>query len=198
MLHDVMNPVLAVRGRYDGVRTVFTGRVTQGLELYNLVEVIIAICIEETKDATTHSAIARVDDYVEAVEGVADALRMANLRELGELLRHWLGISPLHHFPFLCPDNRVSDRLDTGRIDLFAQLRDGKAIQPTVLVAGDKASLVVLTHGNPGSLLFSRHGIQQLDFESVGQADPLRGRCAALGIAGTGEAYDKQQHAEDE
>ncbi len=129
--------VLAVRGRYDSVRAVFTRRVTQGLELYNLVEVIVAIRIEETKDATTHGAIARADDHVEAVEGVADALRMANLRELGELLRHGLRLGPFHHSPFLRPDYRIRDLLNTGRIDAFTQLRDGKTVQPTVLVAGD-------------------------------------------------------------
>ncbi|MDA7511783.1 hypothetical protein N8628_00775 [Verrucomicrobia bacterium] len=115
----------------------FAGRVTQGLELYQLIKVIVAIRIEEANDATTHGAIARADNNVEAVECVTDSLRMASLGELGELFRQWLGVSPFHHSPFLCPDNRVSDRLDTGRIDRFAQLRNWKAVQPTVLVADD-------------------------------------------------------------
>ena len=54
-------------------------------------------------------------------------------------------------------------------------------IQSTVLVADDQASLVVLAHSHPGSLIISRHGIQQLDLKSVRQTNPLAA-LAALGL----------------
>ena len=55
--------VFAVRGRYDGMRTMLTGRITEGLNLNELVKVVVTIRIKKTINATPHGATARTDHH---------------------------------------------------------------------------------------------------------------------------------------
>ena len=152
--------VFAVRGRYDGMWTMLTGRITEGLKLNELVKVVVTIRIKKTINATPHGATARTDHHIETVESITDTLCMADLRKLSEFSRQRLGVRSSDTFPGLGSDNRIGDGLDTCGINAFAQLGNRKAIKPAVLIADDQATLVVLTHGDPGSLIPSRHGIQ--------------------------------------
>ena len=60
---------------------------------------------------------------------------MANLGEFSEFLSQLLGGRSSDPFPGLCTDNRVGNLLNTGRVHLFPQLRNGETIQASVLIA---------------------------------------------------------------
>ena len=152
--------MFAIRGRYNGVRTMLAGRITQRLKLNELVKVVVTIRIKETINATPHGAAARTNHHIEAVESVTDTLCMADLRKLSEFLGQGLRIRSRNAFSSLGPDNRIGDGLDTCGINAFAQLGNGEPVQSAMLITNDQTTFVVLTHGDPRSLVLSWHGIQ--------------------------------------
>ena len=88
--HDHVEP-LAVRGGEDGVRTMFTGCLSECFDGDQLVELVVVIGIKQPKDSSARGTVARVHHNVETVEGVAESLSMTDLGQFGEFIVELLG-----------------------------------------------------------------------------------------------------------
>ena len=126
----------------------------QLLDAHYLVELVIIVCIEETEDARTGPAAARVNHHIKAAKGMAEPLGV--------------------------PNGKI-DGLNGGRVEGLVGRRSGEAVEAAVLIAHNEAPLVVLAHGNPRSLLVPRYRIEELDCKTLRHLDLLRRGSGMLG-----------------
>ena len=125
----------------------------QLLDAHYLVELVIIVCIEETEDARTGPAAARVNHHIKAAKGMAEPLGV--------------------------PNGKI-DGLDGGRVEGLVGRRSGEAVEAAVLIAHNEAPLVVLAHGNPRSLLVPRDRVKELDRKALRHLDLLSRGSRAL------------------
>ena len=156
--------VLAVGSGKNRMRSVFASRGGKFLDRHDLVELIVTVGIEQAEHSGSGYTGAGIDHDVKTVEGIAQALSVPDLGKL------FLGFRRTSHTG---PLGGVGDLLDACGIDVLARCRNGKAVNPSVLITDDQALLVVHAHRDPRSLLFHGHGIEQVDLEAVGNVDAV-------------------------
>ena len=155
--------VLAVGSGKNRMRSVFASGGGKLLDGNDLVELIVTVGIKQTEYTGSRYARAGIDHDVKAIEGIAQALGVPDLRKL------FLGFGWFSHTG---PLGGVGNLLDAFGVDVLAGCRNGEAVNPSVLITDDQALLVVHAHRNPRTLFFHGHGIEQVDLEAFGNIDP--------------------------